>query len=195
MSSVDREVKGEPLRPASPIALHQLNRRRVFALLVEVAFRLHLPRLCKRYRCRFQLLLFRLFGGEGLRFFLPLFGSEHVPIDRIASPRQLVERDKRNVRGQANAGGYKCSGLARHWFQKILHGLSSGHQHRRESSSPAFRETRRSGCSGPRSPASTSGPHITANRSGLSARGSLRIVLGRTNSTVSPFFHVRRIST
>ena len=42
--------------------------------------------------------------------------------------------------------------------------------------------------SGPKSPASTSGPHITAKRLGLSASASLRRVLGITTSTVSPGF-------
>src|SRR5262249_54444118 len=48
---------------------------------------------------------------------------------------------------------------------------------------------------GPRSPANTRGPHITARRFGLSGSASLRSVLGIVSSTVSPAFHVRAIST
>src|SRR6266540_2171709 len=51
------------------------------------------------------------------------------------------------------------------------------------------------GRSAPRSPASTSGPHITAVRRGLSDNGSKESAFGNTTLTVSPLFQVRFNST
>src|ERR1041385_8632594 len=45
-------------------------------------------------------------------------------------------------------------------------------------------------CSGPRSPASTTGPHIRAARWLLSASASICKVFGRISETLSPLFHV-----
>src|SRR5678816_3442625 len=49
--------------------------------------------------------------------------------------------------------------------------------------------------SGPRSAASTSGPHINAARRLLSGNPSTRNVFGSTSETLSPVFHVRFSST
>src|SRR5919197_5151471 len=49
--------------------------------------------------------------------------------------------------------------------------------------------------SGPRSPASTSGPHMMDARRGLSGSGSKRSDLGSVTSTTSPLFQVRFTST
>src|SRR5262249_27095706 len=71
MGWIHSEIKREPLIRLPAIAPHELNRRGVLALLTEVSFRLHLARLGKRHRRRFQLLFPIRLGCVGLRHLLP----------------------------------------------------------------------------------------------------------------------------
>src|SRR5215470_10596826 len=100
MTCFNGQIKRKPLRSAPPVPSLELDRGGFFALLVEVAFGLHLSRLGKSHRRGLKLFFFFLFGSISFRLLLPLFRSEHVPVDRVLPPRQLIKRDKGYVLGQ-----------------------------------------------------------------------------------------------
>src|SRR5437764_3108038 len=71
MPCLDGQIKGEPFRSAPPVATLKLNRGTFFALLVKIAFGLHLSRLRECHRRRLELLLLFFFGSISFGLFLP----------------------------------------------------------------------------------------------------------------------------
>src|SRR5216683_7051144 len=94
VGGIDGKVKREPLRPASPIVPLDLDRGGLFSLLVEIAFRLHLAGLRKGHGRCFQFLFPFFFRSVGLGFFLPFLRREHVPVNSVSAPWQLIEGEK-----------------------------------------------------------------------------------------------------
>src|ERR1700730_11026169 len=106
------------------------KRRRVFALLVEVALRLHLAGLGKsNCGCLKFLLLFLVrfvFGGA----LAPFLGSENVPIDCVFPARKFVERCEFDVWGKANTSRLKPSWPSGLWLEPVLQRFIADHNRR-----------------------------------------------------------------
>src|SRR6267142_7131301 len=94
---INGKIEREPVSTTAGRPAHHALGRRIFALHIEIAFGLHLPRLSKSDCRLFKLMLALAFSRDLTGFLFPTLRREQVTINSVGTPMQPIERNEVHI--------------------------------------------------------------------------------------------------